>query len=310
MLKLLEDTVSLHRYLDLDILFLPWRKAEKPCKKIGEYKILYGDPEKNWELFAFDPQSRTFNLAESSNPMSSFETVVRHIRSMISGKKSEAPVLSPMLLEAVERYGDEFVVAGGSGFGIPIKSGWLEATVLDPMLIGDYLDWMLEDVFGELEAQSELGMKLINGGGDFAYNSGPVYSPVFFERVMAPRWKRIFDFCREKELWYIMRSDGNLWPVADSLFGCAKPHAYYECDYDAGMFFCDLRARYPELVLMGNISIDMLYRGTRDDVASAVKNCIEAAFPRVVIASANAILHGTPPENVFALFDTAKEYVI
>ena len=41
---------------------------------------------------------------------------------------------------------------------------------------------------------------------------------------------------------YVMRSDGNLWPVARSLFGVARPQAYYECDYDAGMRFAELRA--------------------------------------------------------------------
>ena len=98
--------------------------------------------------------------------------------------------------------------------------------------------------------------------------------------------------------------------MAEDLFGWAKPHAFYECDYDAGMHFDKLRDAYPELVLMGNVSCDLLQRGTPDAVAARARACIEAAAPRVILASANSILHSTPSENVHALYEAAKSHPI
>jgi len=204
---------------------------------------------------------------------------------------------------------DEFVVAGDACLMIPMQTGWLEATALEPELMADYLDWQLEGMLADIRAQACAGIWVINGGGDFAFNNGPIYSPFFFHEVMAPRWKKVFDECRRLKVYYIFRSDGNLWPVADDLFGWARPDAFYECDYDAGMRFPELRVRFADLTLIGNVSCDLLRTGTAAEVQRRAEECLRAAYPRVIISSSNAILHGTPPENVRALYDTARRYI-
>ena len=309
--KLYQDTVALHKALDLDILFLPWRFDTRPTKRVGEYRILYGDPAGDeWAVCEFDPQSRTYGCAEEAHPAPTFEEVCAHIRKALAGPKpGDVPVsVDPFRLRAVREHGRDFVVAGASGMGIPMKPGWLEATLLDPGLVGEWLDLSVAGNLFFMDAQSRAGIRILNGGGDFAFNGGPLYSPAFFHDIMAPRWKRLFDGCRERGMYYIFRSDGNLWPVADDLFGWAHPHACYECDYDAGMRFAELRAKFPGLVLMGNVSCDALLSGSPAAIRRRVEECIRAAAPRVIVASSNAILHGTPPENVLAMYAAAKEY--
>ena len=311
--KVYQDTVALHRYFDFDIFFPPWRMAERPTKRLDEYSFLYGNPEKDWTIYQFDPASKTYGVVKSSRAQETGDEVIENIRRAVKkapppSASSALPSLDPFLARAQRELGSEFMVSGGSGMAIPMKAGWLEATVLEPELMGEWLDLLVQGALLHLEAQRNAGIRLINGGGDFAFNTGPIYSPVFFKKIMAPRWKRVFDKCRELGLYYIMRSDGNLWPVADSLFGWAKPHAYYECDYDAGMRFGELRARFPELVLIGNVSCSCMMNSTPDGVRARVTECIRDAAPRVVAATANSILHGTPPENVIALYEAAKSY--
>jgi len=84
--------------------------------------------------------------------------------------------------------------------------------------------------------------------------------------------------------------------------------AYYEIDRDAGMHLDKLRDRFPELVLMGSISCDVLQRGTAEQVREQTLMCLDAAAPRCIIASANSILHGTPLGNLAAMYETAKSY--
>jgi hypothetical protein len=304
---LYEDIVELHRALQLDILFLPWRKPERPTKRIGDYQFLYGNPKGSWSLYSFDPFSRTFGCLSSSDADKTSDELALRLRSVLdAGPANSSPEVDPLLARAAREHGMEFAVAGVSGMAIPMEPAWLELTVLDPGLIAEFMASCLQNQLARIEAQYDLGIRLINGGGDFAFNSGPIYSPRFFGEVMAPLWKRTFDRCRELGVYYLMRSDGNLWPVADDLFGWARPHGYYEVDYGAGMRFAELRARFPDLTLVGNVDSDMLLKGTARQVRERAMECIDAAKPGVIVASANSILHGTPPENVMAMLDAAK----
>ncbi|MCC7518044.1 MAG: hypothetical protein IT578_02540 [Verrucomicrobiae bacterium] len=309
--RLYRDCVALHRHFDFDILFLPWRHAERPSKRVGEYQILYGDAEgADWSIRQFDPGSRTFGVVNSGRPELTSEEVMTFMREFIARPRPPGCCVTadPLLLRAAREHGREFVVAGVTGMAVPMAAGWLEATLLAPGLVGEYLDVAIENLLGQLDAQRTAGIWLVNGGGDFAFNSGPVYSPKFFREVMAPRWKRVFDHCRSRGMAYIFRSDGNLWPVAEDLFDWAKPDAYYEVDHDAGMHFSELRRRFPGLTLIGNVSCGLLATGKPEEIRQQTIECIKAAAPRMIAASSNAILHGTPPENVEALFDTAKAY--
>lgn len=305
------DAVAVHRALDLDILFLPGVGMPKPAKQISEYRLLFGDADSdNWTLWTFDPDSHQFGVLKSGTPPPDVEQVVAQMRATVAGydPTSQTARLTPFQERAVAECGDEFVIGGSSFMSVPMKPGWLEASLLEPQLVAEHLDVVVARNLASMALQRQNGIWLFNGGGDFAYNRGPVYSPAFFEEIMAPRWKRLFDWCRENDAKYVFRSDGNLWPVAESLFGWANPHAYYEIDCDAGMHLDKLRERFPELVLMGSISCDLLQRGTAEQVREQTLRCLAAAAPRSIIASANSILHGTPLENLAAMYDTAKGF--
>jgi len=308
--QVFEDAVAVHRRLDLDILFLPGVGMPKPTRQVDENKFLFGDPDgDNWTLHTFDPESRQFGVLKSGTPPPDVEQVFGIMRTNVENyDPTQEAELTPYQERAVKECADEFVIGGSSFMSIPMQPGWLSAALLDPELTAAHLDVTVERNLASMAVQRQNGIWLFNGGGDFAYNTGPIYSPKFFEEMMAPRWKRLFDRCRENDAKYVFRSDGNLWPVADSLFGWGDPHAYYEIDCDAGMHLDKLRARFPELVLMGSISCDLLQRGTADQVREATLACLEAAAPRSIIASANSILHGTPLDNLEAMYGTAKSY--
>ncbi len=83
-----------------------------------------------------------------------------------------------------------------------------------------------------------------------------------------------------------------------------------EIEGDAGMDLVRLKKEYGHLTFWGNVSCDILCRGTKADVINETKRCIDAAAKGggYIFGTSNSVLSGTPPENVIAMYETAREY--
>ncbi|MEA2064115.1 MAG: hypothetical protein U9P14_10485, partial [Gemmatimonadota bacterium] len=68
---------------------------------------------------------------------------------------------------------------------------WLMAVISDPELVAGELDRQTEQALVDLELAAEIGVLMAVAGMDFCLNSGPVYSPETFDRLILPRLKRI-----------------------------------------------------------------------------------------------------------------------
>jgi len=312
--KCYEDTIALAQHLELDALYMPWRIATRPSRQVDEFTFIYGDENSDdWYTMTFDPASQTYGKSMNSRPSAPVDVVSimkEQISKLAAVPKPTSENLNPMVVRAGREYGKEYAIpSSGAAIAIPMQVPWLEATILERELVEDYLDALTEWSISMLPVIKAAGVDYINGGGDFADNNGPIYSPIFYREVMSPRWHKIMSTCRELDLPYVMRSDGNLWPVADELFGKIRPHGYGEIDWAAGMDPKQLREAFPELVLFGNVPCGTtLIEGTPENVAETTMYVIDSAAPRLVLGSSNSILHGTPVDNVYAMFETAKTY--
>jgi uroporphyrinogen-III decarboxylase len=107
---------------------------------------------------------------------------------------------------------------------------------------------------------------------------------------------------------YFYSGDGNFWPVADSFFRHCRLDGYYETDRSAGMELRPLREKYPKATFVGNIRVQVLHRGTREDVIRETMDCLEAAHDLggIIVGASNMIMPGTPPENILAMLETIE----
>jgi len=200
---------------------------------------------------------------------------------------------------------------GGGGIGIPYSSSaWLEAIVVRPELMARYLNVQTERAVRSIEGIAATGVKMISGGSDFASNQGPFYSPKAFHELMLPCLKRIAEECHKYGMYFLFASDGNLWPVADDLFGESGVDGYYEIDGKAGMDLGRLREHFPHLVMIGNISSHTLHLGSKEDVIRETMSCLNEAkrSSGIIVGVSNYILPGTPEENLWAMIETMKEH--
>ncbi len=312
-----QDAIDIALLLDEDIIRPGyWRYPLKPTKWIDENTFLYayGD-EENWRVLRYDPPSEQCNVFYYKPKKLSFNDIEKDIAEREKTLLDYQPKEDDFVFDirAQRLLGDERVVrVGGVGIGIPIREAdiWLEAFLLRPDLVARHLNIQAEQAVRNVEFLVPLGFRYFFGGGDFASNDGPMYSPKLFRELVVPRLKRVSEVCHRHDSYHLFASDGNLWPVADDLFGVAEVDGYYEIDRRAGMDLGRLRQRFPHLALLGNISSHTVHLGTKEEVVEETISCMEEAKRSrgIIVGVSNYFVPGTPIENVTALLETIKQY--
>ncbi|MCK4375409.1 MAG: hypothetical protein KAX19_08770, partial [Candidatus Brocadiae bacterium] len=294
-----------------------WRMPARPSRRVDERTFLYGDPDGEWRLYRYDPETELYQLAAQHPGRSAAEDIAWLERAVAQSEKalrgfrptSEAFDSTRRMLDT---YGKRHAIrVNGGALCIPYEPAvWLEATLLRPDLVARHLDVQAERLLRSVGPMAAVGVEYLFGGGDMASNSGPLYSPRTFHELMAPRLERICNACHEHGVRYLFASDGNLWPVADDLFGSCGVDGYYEIDRRADMDLGRLRRRYPRLVLIGNVSSRTLHRGSRQDVVAETTSCLAEATRSggIIVGLSNYALPGTPPGNVEAMLSTIEEW--
>jgi len=311
--RVLDDTVALADLLGHDAASVPWVLPYEPTRKLDQLNYLCGDPDTGpWRIRRFDPASQTLGVAERGG----FPETERDIECEVETAEKRAagarprPEDFPLQGKLLDRVGDRLAVFGNGGLQIPLEEIWLEMTALRPDLIERWLDAQVEASCRNMAAQSRLGIRVIWGGYDLADNSGPVYGPRVFRDLVLPRLKKIAGCAAELGLFYLFRSDGNLWSIADDLFVASGIHGYGEIDIDAGMDLLEVRRRYPKPALWGGISCGkLMLLGSADQVRAETRRVVDGiGGVGHILGTSNSILHGTPPENVLAMVEEARRH--
>ncbi len=306
--------MDLPRVLDLDYVRPAyWRLGERPTRRVDEFTFLYGDPDGAYRVMRFDPETELYQVVDQQpRRETTMEDIERHVAGLEAGLADYSPGESLVRdwSRAMEVHGATRAVhAFGISVGLPYQdAAWLMAVALRPDLIRRYLDAVAERACRNAEVLGRVGARYAHGGGDFAGNNGPNYSPRAFHGLMLPALRKVSDACHRCGVYHMFASDGNLWPVADDLFGASGVDAFYEIDLRAGMDLRRLRERFPHLTLLGGISSHTLHRGTRDDVVRETLAALDVAreLGSTMVGCSNLVVCQTPMENFWAMMKTLQ----
>jgi len=314
--RLLEDVAYFYRSLDYDMARLPWRDTRKAARKLDEFTYFFGDESRQgpWEICRYAPESHNWHAVDGWLAGGDVDRLCAYLESLRGSWPG--PDRDPDRFNSLKRFkklaGDDLALAATVGsLGIPMwEPAWLMALEIAPDLVADELDRQCEQALEDLPPAAQIGVDVALAGMDCCLNTGPAYSPAAFDKLLIPRLKRITAKCDEVGIRYVFRTDGNTWPVADSLFGASGVHGYGEVDYQAGMRLAELRKRFPRLCLFGNLECGgVLVRGTPEDVRRAVRaNLEETGGIGHIFGSSNSIMPETPPENYLAMLDEAGRF--
>ncbi len=313
--KLCGDLIELHEKLDMDVVrapLVPEKDAEGPKRKLDEYTYYYEDEEEErWSVHRYEPSTMMYSLVDSSFKREGLPAVERFIRN-IEDKEIEIDESAFEVMRTMtERLGGERTITAASGIGIPFETSWLRALYEKPEIVGIYLDYCVRRELMLISRYKQIGVDFILGGGDIANNGGPFYSPGVFRKAILPKLKQIVDFCHELALPYIYRTDGNIWPIANELLVESGVDGYGEIDAQAGMRLGELKAKFPGLVLWGNVDCaKTLVFGSREEVIDETRRAITEGAPGggYILGSSNTIHPNVRLENFLLMLETAKRY--
>ena len=124
---------------------------------------------------------------------------------------------------------------------------------------------------------------------DMAYNNGPMFSPVSFERIFLPAYRRMVRAFKEAGARYVFfHSDGDIRLFLDMLID-AGIDGINPVEPRANMKIPDLRRRYPGLVLTGGMdNTGTLIRGPLQQIEAETRAIIDVGRDGgVIIGSAS-----------------------
>lgn len=309
------DTLAWNEALDLDLVFVSGgRHAARPTRIIDEHTLLFGDERASWYVMRFDPETELFQRVDGSPiippALEDLDAIVERAE-QDAEEYAPTPDSFPLQQYAVEHLGHRREVFGaGIMVYVPRERVWLEALLLRPELVLRWTMALAQRAVKNARVMAEMGLWVLFGGGDFAGKNGPLYSPASFARCMSPAVREISRGCEEAGVLHMFASDGDLWPVADELFGNCGVHGYHEIDRRAGMDLERLRDRFPPLRLMGGIASETLHLGTPADVRHECLSALDVARRRrrVLVGVSNTVVAPTPLANFDVMVETLHEY--
>jgi hypothetical protein len=188
---------------------------------------------------------------------------------------------------------------------------FLEAMALAPDLVLRYMEATTRGIVALVRAQAALGVDGITGGNDWAFKTGPMFSPRYLRRFIAPYLKRIVDEAHRHGLPYIKHGDGDLRTHLPTLIDDVGIDGLHAIEPSANMDIVDLKYRYGDrITLLGNLDCDLLARGTPAEIEAEVARLMREVAPGggYVFSTSNTVLMDVPLENLTTMLDAARSY--
>ena len=311
------DAFELGDKLDLDYVRPEyWRMNVMPTGHPDQYTFIYGDLNGFYTVRRYDPESELYSIISEKSEAppeepDALEPLVERMEARMEDYKPKREDYG-CYVQAVEYFGEKRAVSGtGVSHMLPsYDPAWLMAMRMRPDLVERYMKVRLHGTLRAIEVLRSVGTPYLHGGGDFSGNNGPFFSLEDFDHFILPGLKEISAACSKYGLYHMFASDGDLWPVASSLFGKSGIHAYYEVDRDCGMDLRRLRETFPRLTLLGGISSATLHIGSVENVIDETRDAVEAAREcgGVIVGCSNMVVAPTPHKNFMAMMDTLHKY--
>jgi len=184
------------------------------------------------------------------------------------------------------------------------------AMVEDPELVDAIMGKVGDLIVGMFRNMASApGIAALWYSDDIAFTSGLMVSPTWLRSHFFPRLKTIGDYAKEAGVPLIYHTDGVLYSILDDIMG-AGVNALHPIE-PLAMDIVELKDRVRDrLCLCGNIDVDLLARGTPEQVSALVRKRLDQLGNRggYALGSSNSVPDYAKLANYVAMVQTALEY--
>lgn len=295
----LEDEVDFWNRAGYDYIKLQPKADFNPLKIGLDDNVSYNDDGSIFRKWA----------SENNGVITNFNDLENYVFPSISDfdytNFEKVKSLLPDGMGVVGQYGDIFTMTwemmGFESFSIALFEN--EDLIKN---LNDQLGELVLSMF-EYFAQSE-NVDAIWYSDDIAYTNSLMVSPQVLDKYFFPWLKKIGNLAKKYDKPLIYHTDGILYNVMDKIIECGV-NAIHPIEPKA-MKIADVKQRYGnKLCLIGNIDVDLLSRGTTDEIKKNVyKNVEEVGYDGgYCVGSGNSIPEYVKLENYITMIETVKE---
>jgi len=289
-----------------------------PEAVVGEPYLMSGEGE-GWERIVFGEAYK--GMISSTRGADVTEHNVRILARTCAklGYDVLRPAFVPDYLRAMQiakGIAPELLIMGSTGgtLGIPDGSSMSEIVKRVYTEFGAVAREMDERVAGSIEGirrQVDAGADAVVDCTDLCLKEGPFFKPSIYKDLVFPHLKKMVDAAHKMGIFFVMHTDGNLWPIMEGLVGTGID-ALHSIDPSAGMRIADVKGRYGEtMALCGNVdAAALLAYGSPEEVSREARRCVDEGAPGggYFLTSSNCIYRAVPVANALALAQTGREY--
>jgi len=145
---------------------------------------------------------------------------------------------------------------------------------------------------------------------DMGFKTGTMVSPMHLRQHVFPIQKEMADIAHDQGVPFLLHSCGNLEAVMDDLIdevGVDGKHSFEDAIEPVEEF----SARYGHrLSLIGGVDIDLLARGSEQQVRARTRQILEACAPSrgYILGTGNSVANYIPLRNFLAMLDEGQRF--
>ncbi|RJP15575.1 MAG: hypothetical protein C4520_20150 [Candidatus Abyssobacteria bacterium SURF_5] len=145
-------------------------------------------------------------------------------------------------------------------------------------------------------------------GEDLGFQTGTMLSPNHLRKYVFPWHKKMVAAAHKRGVSYLLHSCGNIEGIMEDLIedvGIDARHSFQ----DKILPVEEAVSRYSDrIAILGGVDMDLLTRGTEEEVRARVREIIETCAPsgRFALGTGNSVASYLNPDNYLAMLDEAR----
>lgn len=184
-------------------------------------------------------------------------------------------------------------------------------SIEEPDLVTDILDKLIEIELAVVEkCAAHKGVGAILYAEDLAFNTSTMMSTAWIRQNLIPRYKRMADACHKHDKPFLFHSCGQIDAIMEDLIetvGIDARHSFQDNIEPVEEVYKKYGGR---ISIMGGVDVDLLARGTVEDVRKRTRQILEACAPGggFIMGSGNSVTNYCKVDNYFAMLDETRKY--